>query len=409
MRMAKLGLVMCCLAVAFAPAGYSADVATTPAKATPYGYDYYKLRDGLQNARIKIEVEKKARVVFMGGSITAMAQWHRLLGESLKKKYPQTAFEFVNAGIGSMGSTPHSFRFSRDVLAGGPVDWLFIEAAVNDEGNGRTPLEMVRGMEGVIRQARLANPNMDIVMLHFVDPSKMKVINAGKTPVVIECHEKVAEYYGVPSIDLAKEVTERIRAGEFSWEKDFKSLHPAPFGHAVYAKSIERMLDEAWKTPLPKDARLIADRLPEKPLDDKSYFRGKLVDLKQAVLGEGWELVPSWTPTDHVATRAGFVKVPALVSEKPGSELKFKFEGTAVGIFVASGPDAGTVEYSIDGAPFAARNLFTPWSRGLHLPSAQVLSAELSAGPHEMVMRVSKDADPQSKGHAVRIMHLLVN
>ena len=125
--------------------------------------------------------------------------------------------------------------------------------------------------------------------------------------------------------------------------------------------------------------------MPERPLDEKSYFRGRLVDLKQAVLGDGWAMVPDWRPTDKVGTRKGFVDVPALVSEKPGAEMRLKFEGTAVGILVAAGPDAGTVEYRVDGSPFASRNLYTQWSDGLHLPWAQVLNAELEQGQHEMV------------------------
>lgn len=376
---------------------------------TPYGYDYFKMRDGLVNCRVKFEIEKKARVVFMGGSITEGGEWRDIVAADLKKRFPQTEFDFINAGISSMGSTPHSFRFIRDAMKNGPVDLLFIEAAVNDETNGQTPVEMVRGMEGVVRHARMVNPSIDIVMLQFVDPDKMKVINEGKVPVVVECHEKVAQYYGVPSIDLAKEVTERIHAGEFEWDKDFKGLHPSPFGHAVYGRSIKRLFDEAWKQPLPGDAKLKACKLPEKSMDEKSYFRGKLVDLKEAALGEGWAIVPDWKPAEKIGTRKGFVNVPALVSEKPGSTLKLKFEGTAVGIFVAAGPDAGTVEYSIDGGAFASRNLYTPWSGGLHLPWAQVLNAELAPGPHELVLKVAEKSDAKSKGTAVRIMHFLVN
>jgi sialidase-1 len=376
---------------------------------TPYGYDYFQVRDGLANCRIRLERQKKARVVFLGGSITAGGGWRDLVCESLRKRFPQAEFDFVAAGIPSLDSTSHAFRFRRDVLRNGPVDLLFVEAAVNDETNGRTPVEMVRGMEGVVRQARMANPQMDIIMLHFVDPDKMKVIDEGKVPVVVACHEKVAEYYGVPSIDLAREVTERIHAGEFSWEKDFENLHPSPFGHALYNRSIQRLLDEAWKQPLPADATPRDCRTPEEPLDEKSYFHGRLVGLEQAVLGDGWAIVPDWKPTDKAGTRRGFVNVPALVSEKPGAQMRLKFEGTAVGILVAAGPDAGTVEYRVDGSSFASRNLYTQWSGGLHLPWAQVLNAELEQGQHELILRVSQEADPRSRGHAVRIIHLLVN
>ena len=114
----------------------------------PQGHDYFKIRGGLENCRIRFARKKRGRIVFLGGSITQMGGWCKAVMADLAKRFPQTEFDAVNAGIGSMGSTPHSFRFSRDVLNNGPVDLLFIEAAVNDESNGMTPLEMVRGMEG---------------------------------------------------------------------------------------------------------------------------------------------------------------------------------------------------------------------------------------------------------------------
>ena len=376
---------------------------------TPYGRDYFKMRGGLANSRIKFERAHKARVVFLGGSITEMAGWCALVCADLQRRFPRTEFEFINAGIASLGSTPHAFRFARDVLKNGPVDLLFVEAAVNDECNGQTPVEMLRGMEGVVRQARSADSMMDIIMLQFADPGKLAVINRGQVPVVIACHEKVAEHYGLPSIDLAQEVAERIHAGEFKWAEDFKDLHPSPFGHGLYARAVERLLDEAWAVSLPSSAAPVAHELPEKPLDEKSYCRGRLVDLAQAALNSGWKLVPGWKPSDAAATRPGFVNVAALVAEKPGAALTLKFTGTAVGIFAAAGPDAGAVEYSIDGGAFALRNLYTPWSGRLHLPWAQVLDADLAPGRHELVLRVAPAADPKSKGHAVRIIHFLVN
>lgn len=381
----------------------------------PNGYDYFALRDGLQNCRIKFEREKTGRVVFFGGSITQGTvgvkggAWHEIVRAYLEKRFPETKFDFINAGIASMGTTPHAFRFTRDVLKNGPVDLLIVEAAVNDEVNGMTPHQMVRGMEGVVRHARMANPNTDIVMLHFVNNGMVPAINVGKTPPVIENHEKVAEVYGIPSMNIAKEVAEREKAGEFNWMKDFHGIHPWPFGQAVYGRSAIRLFDAAWTQPLPESAAITPHKLPQPPLDPKSYVNGKLVDVDAARFGEGWGLAVSWKPSDNVTTRPGFVNVPALVSEKPGSTLKFKFEGTAVGIFVASGPDAGTVEYSIDGSPAATQDLFTTWSPSLHIPWAYVLSADLPPGPHELTLKVADKSNPRSKGTAVRIMHFLVN
>ena len=334
--------------------------AVTGEAQTPYGYDYFTVRGGLDNCRVKFEREGQGRVAFLGGSITAGGGWRDQVGAELQRRFPKTKFDFINAGISSFGSTPGAFRFSRDVLKNGPVDLLFEEAAVNDETNGQTDLEQVRGMEGIVRQARLANPAMDIVLLHFADPAKTAMFNQGKIPAVIVNHEKVAAHYNVPSINLAKEVAERIHAGEFTWEKDFIDLHPSPFGHTLYCRAVKRLFDETWRDPLPPAAKLQPYPLPEKPVDDGSYFRGRFVPLEQAVLDAGWKLEPAWKPADKAGTRAGFVDVPMLVAETPGATLRLKFSGTAVGLFVAAGPDAAIVEYRIDGGPVATRDLFTP-------------------------------------------------
>ena len=380
---------------------------------TPFGYDYYQLRNGLQRCRTKFEQDKRGRVAFLGGSITASKGWRDLVCEDLTRRFPETEFDFVSSGIPSLGSTPGAFRFQRDVLANGPVDLLFEEAAVNDDTNGFSDVEQVRGMEGIVRQALLSNPQMDVVLLHFVDPGKITEIRSGKTPSVIVNHERVAEHYRIPSIDLAREVTERIDAGEFTWEKDFRDLHPAPFGHALYASSIGRMLTAAWSENSPKRTTAV-DSLPA-PLDSTSYFYGRLgspmelVANKNITLVNGWRLDEQWKPEGKAGTRPGFVNVPALIGEGAGATMKLTFKGFGIGIFIASGPDTGNIEYRIDQGEWHKQALFTQWSPGLHLPWAKMLASELTDGTHELEMRVSEKSDERSQGQAIRIIHFLVN
>lgn len=366
---------------------------------TPHGVEYFELRHGLPHALAKMQNEATARVAFLGGSITQGGGWRDLVCASLRRQFPKTAIDCVNAGLSSTGSTPGAFRLRRDAFGAGPVDLLFVEAAVNDATNGFAPREQVRGMEGIVRQARLLHPSIDIVMLHFADPDKLASYRRGETPEVIRSHERVAAHYGLPSLHLAREVTERIDAGEFTWEKDFVNLHPSPFGHTVYHRSILRLFDAAGRVPT-RPAPLPT------PLDEKSYFRGRLVDVGAV---EGWTRVAAWEPTDGAATRPGFVKVPMLVAARPGETARFRFEGTAVGLFAVAGPDAGTLEFSIDGGPFRSLDLFTAWSARLHLPWAYVLDADLAPGPHEVTLRASARQHPQSKGTAIRVAHLLVN
>ena len=124
---------------------------------------------------------------------------------------------------------------------------------------------------------------------------------------------------------------------------------------------------------------------------------------------KGWKLIPNWQPTDGKGTRPGFVKVPVLAAEDAGSTLKFRFTGTAVGLFVASGPDTGSVEFRIDDSDWKTQQLFTQWSPHLHLPWAKMLASELSPKEHVLELRVADQADSKSHGHAVRVVFLLVN
>lgn len=406
----KFSISIALLAATFTVIAASANAADPPAPITheKVNGDYFTLRSGLNNCRIRFERDHVGRVVFLGGSITHMNGWRQLVAADLQKRFPHTKFEFYNEGIPSTGSVPGAFRFERDVLSHGRVDLLFEEASVNDEVNFRKPIEMTRGMEGIVRHARLAQPDMDVVEMYFVDPHKMQTYNEGKTPVVIQRHDEVAERYDVPAINLALEVTQRINKGEFTWAKDFRSLHPAPFGQKLYAATIGRMFDAAWSKPLAADAKITPHVTPS-AIDAFSYWRGKLVDLKQAKLGDGWELVHNWHPKLHVGTRPGFVDVPTLVASKPGATLTFTFTGTAIGIFVAAGPDAGAVDYRIDDGDWKTENLYTPWSSQLYIPWAHVLEPALSPTQHTLELRVSKTKDDSSKGHTVDIIHLLVN
>jgi sialidase-1 len=140
-----------------------------------------------------------------------------------RAKFPETKFEFINAGIGSMGSVPHAFRLERDVLSKGPVDLLFVEAAVNDSSNiPQHPDLMLRGMEGVVRHAAQVNPLTDIIQLHFVMPPHMDDYHAGKVPASIAQHEKVAVAYGNPSLNLARRSHRPHRRGRIHLGQGFQ-------------------------------------------------------------------------------------------------------------------------------------------------------------------------------------------
>ena len=369
---------------------------------------YHELRDGLQNSRLAFEREKKGRIAFLGGSITYNGGWRDSLMTYFKQRFPHTDFEFIAAGIPSMGSTPSAFRLQRDVLSKGPIDLLFVEAAVNDAANGRTTKEQLRAMEGIVRQLRTTNPNSDLVMMHFVDPQKMERYRKGQEPQVIQNHTKVAEHYGTPTINLAKEVTDRIDNGEFTWEKDFQNLHPSPFGQGVYASSMIQLLERAYSGHVDADDKITTHTLPQK-LDELSYDNGYFIPISEAKYPKEWTIDSVWQPNDGTGTRANYVNVPMLIGTTPGPSIQLDFKGSAIGIAVAAGQDAGTISYRIDGRPWKEQNLFTKWSSHLHLPWYYTLANGLSSENHTLELRLTNEKDNRSKGTACRIRYFYVN
>ncbi len=350
----------------------------------------YVARGSLQNSLVRFEKEKKGRVVFFGGSITHMKGWRDMIKEQLQQRFPDAEFEFVEQGLPSAGTTPHAFRMAADVLSAGPVDLMFIEGVVNDYGNGFTPEQQVRGMEGVVRHALEANPYTDIVMLHFIHDKFIDMFAKGQVPDVIMNHDRVANHYLIPSINCAGEVSERINRGEFTW-KEFGGIHPSWEGHKYYAAAINDLFDTMWNDSV---RALNAHEIPQL-LDKFSFVDGKYVDMKSVKVKNGWSFSDSWKPDDKAKTRPGFVNVPMLHSTVPGATFTVPFTGSAVGLFMACGPRSGVLEYKIDDAPFKEIDTNTAWSHNLYIPWLHLLAEELDDSvPHKLTLRLKSTGIP---------------
>ena len=162
--------------------------------------------------------------------------------------------------------------------------------------------------------------------------------------------------------------------GEFTWKEDFRNLHPSPYGQRVYANSMMRMLETAFR----QGGTPVKHVVPKAMVDPRSYSAGRFGSLEDAKDLEGVTLVSSWTPIDNKGTRKGYVSVPALVATEPESSFRFDFEGRGIGLLITSGPDAGVIEFSVDGGEFWELDTITRWSQGLHLPWALILFSTMA-------------------------------
>ena len=369
-------------------------------------YDpYIKVRSGLKQFEKVINSQKNTTVAFLGGSITYNPGWRQKVCNYLRELYPQTNFRFIGAGIPSLGSLPHAFRLQQDVLDSGKLDLLFLEAAVNDRVNGTDSLTQVCDLEGIVRHAKKSNPAMDIVMMEFADPDKNHDYDKGITPVEITNHELVAAHYGLTSINLAKEIYDKLQNQEFSWDDDFKDLHPSVFGQELYFATIKQMFALCRNARLPEKP---STKLPSK-LNEYSFVNGSYYNIQNAKPDQHWSINPHWQPTDHISIREGFVDVPVLSATTPGAKLSLTFKGNAIGMAILSGPDAGSVSYSIDGEPYKHLSLFTPWSNSLHLPWYLLLGSGFKNATHHLTLIIDDKKPQGSKGTACRIVDFFTN
>ena len=367
------------------------------------------LRGNFLNSHYTFSAEKKGHVAFIGGSITEMRGYRPMLCNFLQKRFAETKFAFTNAGIASTCSTTGAFRLQRDVLSKGPVDLIFIEYAVNDELDaGHARRECVRAMEGILRQVRKHNPMADIVITYFVTPSMLKTVGNGKEPIPTGAHEEVARHYGVSTIHLVREVDRLISAGELTWKK-FGGVHPGPHGNRLCANMIEKLLATSWSMKPAGKAAKVAHSLPKKTLDEGNYEGGAFIDPATARIKSGWKnYIPEWRKI-RGGFRGRFGGKKLLCANAPGAECSLDFTGRAIGAFVLAGPDAGTIEASIDGGPFKKYDLYHRHSRGLHYPRTVMFSTDLENGKHTLVLRTSESKSRPKAGHAMRILQFTVN
>jgi hypothetical protein len=282
-----------------------------------------------------------------------------------------------------------------------------VEAAVNDDTNGFDSIAQIRGMEGEVRQALLSNPNMDIVMQHFIYDPFIPLLNEGKMPNVILNHEKVASYYQIPSINQAQEIAQRMKDGELDW-KQFGGTHPATLGQKYYAAAIDALFEQVWSVSYP-NMELKQYQIPAKPLDTFSYFNGKILNPHEAKVKKGWVYESPWIPKEKGMVREKNKNTGILEALTPGAKLTFKFSGTAIGIYCLAGPNAGILEYSVDGANFKSIDLYTKWSSKLYIPWLYVLESQLIDKKHKITLRMSAEKNPKSKGNACQIYYFAVN
>lgn len=348
-------------------------------------------RDGLPNFFAKLAAGGPVRIAYLGGSITAAAGWRPKTLAWFKQQFPKAELIEINAAISGTGSDYGACRIAGDVLAKNP-DLVFMEHRVNGGGGYEA-----KSVEGIVRQTWKKNPRTDICLVYTVAQSALKNLQAGKQPWFGDIMEKVANVYGIPSIDLGVEIARREQegslifkgdapvAGKLVFSKD--GVHPGDEGHGVYRDIIARSMLAMQKLGAPQ-----AHALPA-PMDARCWEAAALVPVAQLAHSAGWQPVDAQTDAVY---RDDFGRTDAMLRgaikcDKIGETITVKWTGTTIGFSDIPQGNGMEVEVALDGAaPIVIKRVqsesWRRYARFFYLP-------EQAPGAHTAVLKVTKLPD----------------
>lgn len=367
-------------------------------------------RSGLRHAAKKLKNGQATTVAFIGGSVTAGAgasdeestSYRALTCNYLQQRFPHVSFQFINAAIGGTDSAYGAFRFEEHVLKRGTVDLLFIEFAVNDPGDR---MRSIRAMEGIVRQAKRSNPQVDICLLYMASKNGVEQYIAEETVNVnIIHHEEAAGFYQLASVNIAADITERIKRGHISWEDiSGDAVHPNDYGYALYAGIIQRFLEKS----LSLHDEMLAVTVPlTPPMDPLCYERARLADPAAAEVQSGWHFLRGWR-TDQVCNWTPPADI--FIGQTPDDSFRIHFTGSAFGISILTGMDTGSITVSIDGGEWRTVDPFDYHSELFYRPKIILFTDELHSAAHQADVKIAAQKHEKSVGNAIRIVNFLVN
>lgn len=334
------------------------------------------VRDGFPALFEKLNKGNKVLVAFIGGSITQANFGYRLqTARYLEQTYPQASFQWINAGVSGTGTDLGAFRIAEQVLQYKP-DLIFIEFAVNGA--------YAPGMEGMIRQAIKVNPNTAICLLYTILNGQTAFYQKNELPPNIKGLEKVAAHYGLPAINLGMEAASLEAAGKLTWKGkqavqdkilfSEDGIHPTTAGGKLYAAAIARAFKKI--KAVQQQPKKKALRAPLTTTDwDKATMINPSVFANQ---NNGWQLISTEENPNLKKFNPWFSYV--LTASNPGVRFSFRFRGDMLGIFDVGGPEAGQLEWIIDGRLVKLMNRFNGFCNNRYRGQFEVI--EVPKGNH---------------------------
>ncbi len=221
------------------------------------------------NVMKKAEAGEEITVGFIGGSITEGISagdslcYAKLTHNALCEMFPDTAVNYVNAGLSGTPSVLGVVRAERDLFGEKQPDIIFIEFAVNDGGDQ----QYKDCYESLVKKC-LDKENAPAVVLLFTVLKNR-----------YSCQPQMAavgEHYGLPMISVGNALNPVFDAGLMKWEaySDDES-HPNIWGHELVKDFLMNYFEQV------KEQADALDSAPSiTPLPDTAVYTTKYADIE---------------------------------------------------------------------------------------------------------------------------------
>ncbi len=343
------------------------------------------VRAGLPHVAAKSATTGELKVAYFGGSITAAEGWRGLTTAHLRTLFPKLTITEITAGLPGTGSDLGVCRLEQDVLQYHP-DLIFVEFAVNDTNTA--PEQIERTMEGIVRQARRANPQVDLCFVYTISTPGLPDLEAGRFPPSARAMERVAAHYGIPSLHFGVEIARRVGAHEINFKApdqpddartfSLDGVHPTRAGHKIYFSTLERALPQLLAVAAPSASA----ELPA-PLHTDNWEGARLTLLTPAMRHGDWSPVAKDDANLRGATKH---LLPALWrTEDVHTAVEFEFTGSKFGLYGIAAPDSGEFRVTIDDLPPVEGTFFDAYVSPTFCRQREwFYPAQLNAGPHKV-------------------------
>jgi hypothetical protein len=365
-----------------------------PVKATAV-----QTRGGLGNVVAKLKEGRPVMVVCFAGGTHQQGGWFGEFVAQLKQKYPQAQITGVNAGIdgGFRGSGASVFRFGHEALRHKP-DLVIVDFAADDqEGDSEAAKASV---EGMVRQTWQADPRTDVLFVYAFRAGYETDYAKGVCPSAVSAHERVAERYGVPSINFGYAMAKMAREGKLTIRATAEEAKMSP-DKPVFTNDGVYTTAAGWGLC----AKLAADGFATaaegaapgpheiaKPLMSANMEGAVEMPITADMLTGDWQRV---APPALGGGDFGQHFDALWATKQPGAKMSFKFTGTRAWIFDVFGPATGRVKVTVDGQDKGIREQLDRWCYYYRLGGLEI-AAGLVPGEHTVVLELLADAPDRS-------------